>query len=51
MTGAAALAASLLGLVDRFGYFGVAGVVFVESFGVPAPGETAIIAGAGGIST
>jgi membrane protein DedA with SNARE-associated domain len=40
------LAASLLGLVDRFGYFGVAGLVFIESFGVPAPGETAIIAGA-----
>ena len=39
-------AASLLGLVDSFGYFGVAGLVFIESFGVPAPGETAIIAGA-----
>jgi len=46
VTDTAALAASLLGVVDRFGYFGVAGVVFVESFGVPAPGETAIIAGA-----
>jgi membrane protein DedA with SNARE-associated domain len=34
-----------LGVVDRFGYFGVAGLVFIESFGVPAPGETAIIAG------
>jgi membrane protein DedA with SNARE-associated domain len=34
------------GLVERFGYFGVAVLVFVESFGVPAPGETAIIAGA-----
>jgi membrane protein DedA with SNARE-associated domain len=46
MTGDSTLAASLLGLVDRFGYFGVAAIVFVESFGVPAPGETAIIAGA-----
>jgi membrane protein DedA with SNARE-associated domain len=46
MTGDSALAASLLGLVDRFGYFGVAAIVFIESFGVPAPGETAIIAGA-----
>src|SRR3954451_12357270 len=46
MTGDYALAASLLGVVDRFGYFGVAGVVFIESFGVPAPGETVIIAGA-----
>ncbi|WP_127502811.1 DedA family protein [Actinoplanes solisilvae] len=36
----------LLDLVDRFGYFGVAGVTFVESFGIPAPGEAAIVAGA-----
>ncbi|XVU21520.1 DedA family protein [Actinoplanes sp. CA-054009] len=36
----------MLELIDRFGYLGVGGVVFVESFGVPAPGETAIIAGA-----
>jgi membrane protein DedA with SNARE-associated domain len=35
----------VLGLIDQFGYFGVALIVFVESFGVPAPGETAIIAG------
>jgi membrane protein DedA with SNARE-associated domain len=40
------LAVPLLSLVDRFGYFGVAGLVFIESFGVPAPGETAIITGA-----
>ena len=46
MTGGAVLAAALSGVVDRFGYLGIAGVVFVESFGVPAPGETAIIAGA-----
>jgi membrane protein DedA with SNARE-associated domain len=46
MTGSAVLAAPLSGLVDRFGYLGIAGIVFVESFGVPAPGETAIIAGA-----
>ncbi|MDT4991320.1 MAG: hypothetical protein QOH97_1212 [Actinoplanes sp.] len=46
MTGLVAVAAPLLSLVDRFGYVGVAGLVFVESFGVPAPGETAIIAGA-----
>jgi len=36
----------MLGAVDRFGYAGIAAVVFVESFGIPAPGETAIIAGA-----
>jgi membrane protein DedA with SNARE-associated domain len=39
------LATPLLGAVDRFGYFGIAGLVFIESFGIPAPGETAIIAG------
>lgn len=33
--------------VTRFGYLGVALTVFVEGFGVPAPGETAIVAGAG----
>jgi membrane protein DedA with SNARE-associated domain len=36
----------MLGLIDQFGYFGIGGIVFIESFGVPAPGETAIIAGA-----
>ena len=35
----------MLGLIDQFGFFGIALIVFVESFGVPAPGETAIIAG------
>ena len=35
----------MLGFIDQFGYLGVALIVFVESFGVPAPGETAIIAG------
>jgi membrane protein DedA with SNARE-associated domain len=33
--------------VTQFGYLGVALTVFVEGFGVPAPGETAILAGAG----
>ncbi len=37
---------TLASVVDRSGYFGVAGLVLIESFGVPAPGETAIIAGA-----
>src|SRR5689334_3880905 len=36
----------MLGLIDQFGYVGIGGIVFIESFGVPAPGETAIIAGA-----
>jgi membrane protein DedA with SNARE-associated domain len=40
------IALPLLGAVSHFGYFGVTGLVLVESFGVPAPGETAIIAGA-----
>ncbi|WP_412734710.1 DedA family protein [Krasilnikovia sp. MM14-A1259] len=34
-------------LATRYGYPGVAAAVFVEGFGIPAPGETAIIAGAG----
>lgn len=38
---------SFAGLVDRGGYLGLGLVVFVEGFGVPAPGETAIIAVAG----
>jgi membrane protein DedA with SNARE-associated domain len=33
--------------VSGYGYAGVALTVFVEGFGVPAPGETAIIAGSG----
>jgi membrane protein DedA with SNARE-associated domain len=40
------IAASLSGLLDRYGYLGIAVVIFVESFGIPAPGETAIIVGA-----
>ncbi|HEY0531442.1 MAG TPA: DedA family protein [Actinoplanes sp.] len=39
------VALPLLAVVSRFGYLGVTGIVFVESFGVPAPGETSIIAG------
>lgn len=39
------VALPLLGVVSRFGYLGVTGIVFIESFGVPAPGETSIIAG------
>ena len=39
------VALPLLGVVSRFGYLGVSGIVFIESFGVPAPGETSIIAG------
>jgi membrane protein DedA with SNARE-associated domain len=37
---------TLLSVVDKFGYVGVSGLVFIESFGIPAPGETAIVAGA-----
>ena len=39
------VALSMAGVVGRFGYFGIFGLVFIESFGVPAPGETAIVAG------
>ncbi len=33
-------------LVQRYGYAGVAGAVSVEGFGVPAPGQTFLMAGA-----
>jgi membrane protein DedA with SNARE-associated domain len=33
-------------LVERYGYAGVAGAVSVEGFGVPAPGQTFLMAGA-----
>ena len=32
--------------LNRFGYVGVAGLVFAEDFGVPVPGETVLILGA-----
>src|ERR1035438_5355399 len=32
--------------VDRYGYFGVAGLLILESIGVPFPGETTLIAAA-----
>jgi membrane protein DedA with SNARE-associated domain len=35
---------SLSGLADQYGYLGLGGLVLVESFGIPLPGETAIIA-------
>ena len=41
------VAGSLAGLVAQYGYLGIALLVGVEGFGMPAPGETAIIAGAG----
>lgn len=37
----------LTALVAHYGYLGIALLVGVEGFGLPAPGETAIIAGAG----
>ncbi|MGC3862272.1 DedA family protein [Micromonospora chersina] len=37
----------LTSLVAHYGYLGLALLVGVESFGVPAPGETAVILGAG----
>ena len=30
--------------LDRYGYLAVVGLVFVESFGIPAPGQTVLIA-------
>ena len=37
---------SLGHLLHHYGYFAVGGLVFVEDFGVPAPGETILIAAA-----
>ncbi|MDQ1656653.1 MAG: hypothetical protein QOD41_1736 [Cryptosporangiaceae bacterium] len=37
---------TLSGLLAQYGYFGLGGLVLAESFGVPLPGETAIIASA-----
>ena len=37
---------SLSGLAGHYGYLGLGGLVLVESFGIPLPGETAIIASA-----
>ena len=31
-------------ILDRFGYLAVAGIIAVESFGVPAPGQTIMVA-------
>ena len=31
------------GVVDRYGYLAVVGLIMVESFGVPAPGQTMLI--------
>ncbi|MDT4995884.1 MAG: hypothetical protein QOH97_5776 [Actinoplanes sp.] len=33
-------------LLDRYGYLAVAGIVGVESFGIPAPGQTVLITAA-----
>ncbi len=35
---------ALAPLLDRYGYLAVAGVVMIESFGVPAPGQTVLMA-------
>jgi membrane protein DedA with SNARE-associated domain len=37
---------SLAPLLDRYGYLAVAGLIGVESFGVPAPGQTIMVAAA-----
>jgi membrane protein DedA with SNARE-associated domain len=38
--------ATLAPLLDRYGYLAVAGIVGVESFGIPAPGQTILITAA-----
>lgn len=37
---------TLQGPLDHYGYLAVAGLVFLEDFGVPVPGETILILGA-----
>jgi membrane protein DedA with SNARE-associated domain len=37
---------SLAPLLDQYGYLAVGGLVLVEDFGIPAPGETVLIAAA-----
>jgi len=37
---------SLAPLLDHYGYLAVAGLIMLEDFGVPAPGETVLIAAA-----
>lgn len=37
---------SLAPVVNRYGYLGVGGLITLEDFGVPAPGETVLIAAA-----
>jgi membrane protein DedA with SNARE-associated domain len=37
---------TLAPLVDKYGYLGVGGLITLEDFGVPAPGETVLIAAA-----
>ncbi|TMM35032.1 MAG: DedA family protein [Actinobacteria bacterium] len=36
----------MTGLLEQYGYLAIVALVFVESFGVPAPGQTIIIVGA-----
>jgi membrane protein DedA with SNARE-associated domain len=41
-----AVLGSLAPLLDHYGYLAVAGLIMLEDFGVPAPGETVLIAAA-----
>ena len=41
-----ALAETLKGLIESYGYFAVFGVVALESAGIPLPGETALVTAA-----
>lgn len=37
---------ALLPVINQYGYFGVAGLIALEDFGVPSPGETVLIVAA-----
>jgi len=38
--------AALAPLLDQYGYLAIGGLVLLEDFGIPVPGETVLIAGA-----
>lgn len=43
---APAIIQSLAPLISQYGYLGVGGLLFLEDFGIPVPGETVLIAAA-----
>jgi membrane protein DedA with SNARE-associated domain len=46
LTSMDSFAASFMPYIDKYGYWAVAGAILPEGFGIPAPGETALVAAA-----